>query len=98
MKIKTNNQPRLLSYWCDVPEKVKKDQFDYLTNEEAQGRDFVQYKGLWYDLGEFMRVSEGGALDNLGWQGVEGHSYFHGVLVKYDEFDNDMVIMGIYFE
>lgn len=98
MKIKTNNVPRLLSYWHDVPEKVQKDQFDYLTEEDANGRDFVQYKGLWYDMGEFMAVDNSGPLGAGGWQGVESQSYFHGVLIKYDEFDMDRVIMASYSE
>ena len=71
------------------------EQFDYLTEEQFDQQSFVNYKGYWYDLGEFMRID-----DNEGelgkWQGYRSDSYFSGIVVRYVE-DNEQIVMGTYF-
>lgn len=87
MKIITNNVPRNMIYGYELTDKQKQD-FDYI--EDINSHDFVKYKGMVFDVSEFMRT------DLDGWDGVSGQSYFHGYLIKI--VDSDAVIMGAYYE
>lgn len=91
MKIKTDHKTRLLSNFYDLPAEVQKE-FDWFDPETRQG-DFVQYRGNWYCLDEFMRVTDPELLAK-GWQGIEGHSAFSAVVMKYSKYHSDYVIMG----
>lgn len=101
MKIVTNNQSRdILSWWELTPKEQK--EFDYL--DEGDG-SFFRYKGLVFDLGEFMRIDKSTAPPGRwrplreGWEKWDGYasdSYFSGVLVRYSS-DYDSVIVGSYF-
>lgn len=93
----TNNVPRDYSYGMEFSGKERKEmleQFDYLSEEEFNQQSFINYKGYWYDLGEFMRID-----DNEGelgkWQGYRSDSYFSGIVVRYVE-NNERVVMGTY--
>jgi hypothetical protein len=94
MKIKTNNQSRQLINFEDLTEKEKLD-FDWVGFEFGQV-DFVRYKGLVFCLEEFCLCSDN-ELSARGWQGIEGQSAFHAVVVKYDQYDRDYVVMGSVF-
>ena len=87
MKIITNNVPRNMIYGYELTDKQKQD-FDYL--EDIDSHDFVKYKGMVFDVSEFMIT------ELEGWDGVSGGSYFHGYLIKI--VDSDTVIMGAYYE
>lgn len=78
MRIYSNFKEReLLSYW-DIPEKVRKDQFDYLAEGEGS---FFKYKGTWYSLDQFMKIQNAPtAFQN--WDGYYNDSFFSGVLLK----------------
>lgn len=93
MKIRTNNQPRNILHGYDLPENLRKE-FDYLSDEDFGCNDFFKYKGNYYDLGKFMRCPEG--LKNLGWYGYLSDSFFSGVLIKYTD-DYESVIVGTYY-
>ncbi len=45
MKITTNNQPRTPLYGYELPPEQRKE-FDYLTDEEYETRDFIKYKAV----------------------------------------------------
>ena len=97
LTIRTNNVPRDYSYGMEFSGKERKEmleQFDYLSEEEFNQQSFINYKGYWYDLGEFMRID-----DNEGelgkWQGYRSDSYFSGIVVRYVE-NNERVVMGTY--
>ena len=87
MKIITNNVPRNMIYGYELTDKQKQD-FDYIADIDSH--DFVKYKGMIFDVSEFMIT------DLEGWDGVSGQSYFHGYLIKI--VDSDSVIMGRYYE
>lgn len=87
MKIITNNVPRNMIYGYELTDKQKQD-FDYIADIDSH--DFVKYKGMVFDVSEFMIT------DLDGWDGVSGQSYFHGYLIKI--VDSDSVIMGSYYE
>ena len=89
MKITTNNQPRTPLYGYELPPEQRKE-FDYLTDEEYETRDFIKYKGNYYDLGEFMCAPE----SMKPWDGYSAGSYFSGVVIRYDL--EDRVIIGTY--
>ena len=97
LTVRTNNVPRDYIYGIEFDGKERQkmlDQFDYLTEEEFNGHSFVNYKGYWYDTGEFLRIP-----DNEGelgkWQGYSSDSYFSGVVIRYVE-DDERIVMGTY--
>lgn len=98
MKIVGNNKPRQFIYGYELSDKERAD-FDYLSPEELDARDFVRYKGCIYDTGEFMRVASTVAnCQREGWEKFDGYfsdSFFSGVLIKY--IDSDNCIMATYY-
>lgn len=98
LTIKTNNIPRDYSYGSVFNGKERQEmmnQFDYLTEEDFNEKRFVNYKGYWYDLGEFMFTGDS-ELGKLKWQGYSSDTYFSGVVVRYVE-DNERIVMGTFF-
>ena len=93
MKIISNNKPRFLTYGYELSAKEKSD-FDYISTEEIDLRNFVRYNGRIYDCAEFMRT--GNNDDLKGWDGYISDSYFSGVLIKLSG-DGESAIMGRYF-
>ena len=101
MQIVTNNQYRPIIDAYELSEKERQE-FDYLDwNAIDQGSDsasFFKYKGQIYDLGEFQVVTE--TLENChglkGWNGFSSDSYFSGVLIKFSE-DFESVIVGRWY-
>jgi hypothetical protein len=79
--IKTNKQWRPILQSYELPDSAR-ERFDYLNDEEFYGASFVKYKGYFYELGEFMRVAEGGELAAAGWDGIHNDSAWTGVLIK----------------
>lgn len=103
--IKTNNTPRPVLYWWELSDKERKE-FDYI--DESKGdvfNTFIRYKGQVYDLGEFVRIERKRTnpfticpdddSPLLNWQGAMSDSYFSGLVVKYVD-DCESVIVGSY--
>lgn len=90
--IKTNHQPRNPLYGYELT-PAERAEFDYIQSEEMDTHEFMRYKGMLYDLSEFMTV--GGAPELKGWDGYAGDSYFSGVVIKYT--DGGRVIAGTYY-
>lgn len=100
MKIKTNNAPRRLVYGYELTKKEAAE-FDYLSPDEINEREFVRYKGHVYDMGEFMRIDKTVAPhpQRDGWERFHGYasdSFFSGVLVRFLD-DGESVVMATYF-
>lgn len=80
MTITTNNHWRDFVYRWDVPKKVLADQFDWTNDAYEKDGDysdgFIQYRGHWYHLADFMTTP----LD--GWDGIATDSFFSGVVIK----------------
>lgn len=97
MKITTNNQQRCVKYGYEMPYSKYSD-FDYIgeyDSDDFKFHSFVEYKGEWYDLSEFMRI-DGAVFGELkDWHGYQSDSYFSGIVVRYCN-DNDCVIVGRY--
>jgi hypothetical protein len=95
MKIITNNRPRPMACFADLPAKVQAD-FDYVMLADHYSPRFVQYKGEWYDVYDSQSITrELGFSQFAGWHGIQSDSFFSGVLFKLC--DDDTVIVGRYF-
>ena len=89
MEIITNNKPRSMTDYLDLPEEQQDDYFN-LLGEDAFDQTYVCYKKVWYCLGDFMRSDQ-----FPGWAGYSSDSFFSGVLIKFSH-DEDFVVMGTY--
>jgi len=98
LKIVTNNQPRDVLYWHELTDKERAE-FDYLDTEEKQvERSFARFRGVTYDLGDFERLPDYAPNYEAmrKWDGYQSDSFYSGVLVKYVE-DFERVIMATYY-
>lgn len=92
--ITTNNVPRPV---IDALELVpaERAQFDYLDwnaiRDGSDGATFVRYRGELIDLGDMPLAPD--AIRALGWDGFVSDTYFSGIVVRYCE-DTDYVIVG----
>lgn len=98
--IKTNNVPRLLLDACELTAKERAD-FDYLDwsaiDDGSDSATFIRYRGVTYDLGEFMTTSGMPDFSPIKrWDGYHSDSFFSGILIKYCQ-DADYVIMATYY-
>lgn len=89
MRIFTDNKPRTMLSWHELPEKFQKE-FDYLDEDEKHDDRFVYYKKWLYDLHEFTVASE----DFHPWEGIQAETFDSGVLMRQY---GDEVIMGEYY-
>lgn len=92
LTIITNNQYREILYSHDVPEKVLKNDFDWMGVPEEFS--FFKYRGQYYTLSNFMRIENNDKLKD--WDGIESDSFFSGTLVKFSEC-GDSVKVGRYY-
>ncbi len=89
--IKTDNIPRDVITGAQLDDKEKAE-FDYYTNAELDVASFFRYKGNVYDIGEFLLAPE----SLKQWDGHFSTSYFTGILIKYiNGFES--VIVGRYY-
>jgi hypothetical protein len=93
MKIVTNNKPRpVLNYW-ELPENFQKEYFDY------QDEAFFIYKNWCYMLCDFMRIRVESLWDPVefkDWHGYHSDSFFSGILVKFQD-NSESIICATYF-
>ena len=86
LTIKTNSVPREcvmgMYLWGSLKQELKA-QFNYLTEDEFDMMEFFKYKGDWYSVGDFMRLSLPSHFDSKKWDGYSSDTYFSGVLMKY---------------
>lgn len=95
MKLTTNNVPRDLIYFSDLTEKEQKN-FDWYDDDENSGLDFFRYRGNAYCLSEFMRVTKLEREWFKDWDGYMSDSYFSGIVVRYVN-DFEQVVVGSYY-
>jgi hypothetical protein len=96
LTITTNNCARDILYWQDLTEK-EKEQFDYLDSEEGQNDAwFFRYRGIAYDLGEFSATHGMEGFKARGWHVYHSDSFFSGILVKYVDNYNSVIVATYY--
>lgn len=88
MEIITNRQPRPLLASYELPPDILSGEFDYIGDDT--GPRFFQYRGSWHDANEFTVAGA-----SPGWHGVQPDSYFSGLLLRYCD-DFERVIVGRY--
>lgn len=92
--IRTNNKPRPLIYGFELTDDDRRE-FDYITSDEFDTHEFFRYRGVLYDPCEFMRLPKESNLAKK-WQGYRADSYFSGVLIRYTE-DCESVVVGFWY-
>ena len=105
LTITTNNVPRKLLPFFELPDDVRKE-FDYVSEGEYHEQRFAQFKGRYYDVfdtqgirvqvpgrrvGWDMCVSADSPLAR--WDAIISESFFSGVLFR---FIDDRVVVGSY--
>ena len=88
--VKTNNVPRelIMGQYLDGFGSLRPDslyhqlrnEFDYLSEEEFDNTEFFKFKGQWYSLDQFLRISQN--TNFKGWDGIHSDSFFSGVVIK----------------
>lgn len=94
-KIITNNVPRDIINWYDLTEKEKKE-FDWIHKGTEDEYNFVRFNGNCYATNEFMQIDNNN-WDLKGWHDYIPDTYFSGVLIKYVN-DYEQVVMGRYYQ
>ena len=101
LTIITNHVPReILDGWQLSP--AERETFEYLDwdaiEEGADSASFFRYKGELYDLGDIPAVDRrpGFAGQFQDWDGIATDSFFSGILVRYCE-DHESVVVGRFY-
>lgn len=113
LKIVTNNVPRDIVNGYEMDPKILKKEFDIDIegmNDDQIGdlcsMEFVKFRGVWYDLQDFITTCPGPWNHGLPeefreWDGYSSDSFFSGVLLKYakedDRIDPERVVLGTYY-
>ena len=100
-RITTNNQWRNFKHISEVPEKVLREQFDWMEDLDANDNDrFLKYQGSWYHISEFETLgffySQHGVFSDSIWDGFIAHTYFSGVLIQVTDENYDEYKIGAY--
>ena len=96
MNIITNNRPRMLLTWAELPEGIGESEFDYVDDADRYAPRFFNYKGAWHDAFEFEYISDQPCYAPLrGWVAVQTDSFFSGIVLRW--FDDEFVIVGRYY-
>ena len=95
LTILTNNQPRELVCYFDVP-KEKRSDFDYIEENDRYTARLAPYKGEFYDVDDCEPV---GNIEHFNdWHGYFSETFFSGVLFRYvPDTDYEEVVMGRYY-
>ena len=98
MNVITNNKPRMLLMWAELPPGVGNAEFDYVGDADRYEPRFFNYHGAWYDIFEFDYISDQpcDAPFRGKWDGVQTTSYFTGVVIRRHE-GFEFVIVGRYY-
>jgi hypothetical protein len=76
----------------------EREWFDYVDWQAVdRGEDsgtFFRYRGTTYDVSEFLYCNDSSPF--TGWDGYLSDTFFSGILVRYVE-DNERIIVGRYY-
>lgn len=99
MQVITNNVPRDIvdGFELSADERAQFDYVDWAGIEDGSASaSFIRYRGEVVDLGEFEVWDNPASPTRNGWDGVRPDSYFSGLVVRYvDNFER--VVVGRYF-
>jgi hypothetical protein len=96
MNIITNNIPRPLYCWYDIPAWAQGD-FSYIDGDDRCTERFVMYKNDWYDVYDTMRTPSPVPADTpdpfIGWHSYISETFFSGLVFRWI---GDEVVVGRY--
>lgn len=102
VNIITNGHERPVIEAHELTQKERKE-FDYMDWDALDAGEeretFFRYKGELYDIGEFMYIDPSMYPSHWGlegWHGIKNESFFSGMLLKYSE-DTEYVIVARYY-
>jgi hypothetical protein len=96
LTIRTSHQSRPVLQWHDLSARERRE-FDYLDTDDARScAEFVRYRGVVYDLAEFMAASKDGPEEFRAWDGYRSDSFFSGILIRYVD-DAERVVCATYY-
>lgn len=90
----TDRKWKNFKYGYEVPKKVMRSDFDHLDEDSAID-GFLLYRGNWYHISDFMRISPGAPDWMKHWSGYTSDSAFSGILIKISD-DGEQYIIGTY--
>ncbi len=95
LTIKSNHQYRDFIYLNELTDE-ERGFFDHY--EEHEDATFFKYKGMLYDLSDFMSIERSSFRDSelSDWDGYHSEGCWSGVLVKINEYDHTIKI-GRYY-
>jgi len=102
LTIITNNVPRdvIEAHELSAEERAEFDYLDWPAIERGEdSASFARYKGELLDLAEFERPANYYSEENAAlaaWHGIRSDSFFSGVLVRYVD-DFERVILARYY-
>jgi hypothetical protein len=100
LSIITNNVPRFIldAYELTADERAEFDYIDWAgVDTGSESASFARYRGELYDLGEFERWDNPASpTRDTHWDGMRSDTFFSGVLVRYCD-DHESVVMGRYY-
>jgi hypothetical protein len=92
--VKTDRKWHDFVYRDDVPAKVLKSEFDWISSDEVD--HFFKYHGSWYHTSQFERISPGSELA-ADWDGVHPTSASTGDLIKLSTDGERYKIGSVYY-
>jgi hypothetical protein len=93
MQIITDHKEKLFKMRSEVPAEVLKD-FDYV---DETSETFIQYRGVWYNLCDFMIVDKTTGTDLKDWDGYITETFFSGIVIKIPKYKTETYIIGRYW-
>jgi hypothetical protein len=106
----TNNQPRPLLAWAELPEKARAE-FDYVEEPDQWSPRFVCYRGQWVDCHDAQRIEpDSGRVHRMGWavrvhpgeplarfDALATDSYFSGLAWRFVGPFGDSVVLARFY-
>ena len=107
LKITTNGHARELLAYAELTDKERAD-FDYITEDDDWSPRFARYRGNVLDVSDMQCVSVSPAFQPFGvnvapdsplaaWHGAASDSYWSGIVVRYSD-DYEFVVIGRYYD
>lgn len=99
MRVKTNNVPRdVVDAWeLTADERAQFDYLDWPAIEAgSDSASFIRFRGELHDLGEFQVWDNPASPTRERWDGYRSDSFFSGLVVRYCE-DHERVIVGTFY-
>ena len=97
MQVTTNNHARELLTGAALPDGILESEFDYAElkedSDEIHSPRFFKYRGSWYDVDQFERVSSLQVDPPLrDWYSVQTDSVWSGVVIRWASDDHGEAI------